>query len=54
MGHDGYIQTVDAPGSVVRSQIDTKHEIRADSCSRGNLLLAQPPKVLLVKKEARI
>ena len=42
MGSDGNALTLDTPTLVVRSQMDTKHDIRAESCSRGNRLLAQP------------
>ena len=51
-GYKQIILTFDTSALVVRSQIDTKHDIRADSCSRGNRLLAQPAKAQLVGKKA--
>jgi hypothetical protein len=43
------------PALVVRSQIDTKHEMRAESCNRGNRLLAQPAKkAMTIRKTAGI
>lgn len=44
VGHEWNTLTLDTPTLVVRSQMDTKHDIRADNCSRGNRLFAQPAK----------
>jgi len=45
--------TLDIPTSVVRSQMDTKHDIRADSSKRGNRLLAQPAKMALADEDGK-
>ena len=48
MGYDEDTLTLDTPALVVRSQMDTKHDMRLESCKRGNRLFAQPAKAPLV------